>query len=239
MRRWTLAMLFICWCALSAAAWWLLAPITFDWVTHQLDGRVDSNQVELVTTVAANALPFVASAVVVLLAFLLARPTRQSIGTERAVPDSAVLRPGSAIAGTMPYVAARATPAATRPLYIKPASSLVNSGARFGVVVLRRGNNAADRGAWREQEIYFKRLDDRGTLMAQIPYHRQQSPQLQCFVDYKGLKFECVKRALTASRFTMVTPRADRKFRAWFLLPGPKIGSASGEKKTGPHSGQS
>jgi hypothetical protein len=248
MRRWTFAILFICWCGLSAAAWWLSMPITFEWVTNQLAGRVDSNQVELIATVAANALPFVASAVVVLLAFLLARPTRRPIAIEGAAPEATVLRSPSAAAGarstlvaasTMPNVAARTTPAATRPLYIKPASTLVNSGARFGVIVRRGGNNAKDRGAQHEQEIYFKRLDYRGTLMAQIPYDRQQTPRLQCFVDYKGLKFECVKRALTASRFTLITPRADRNFRAWFLLPDTKIGGGSDEKKISPRSRQS
>jgi hypothetical protein len=246
MRRWTFAVLFICWCGLSAAAWWLLTPITFERMTHQLAGRVDPNQVALIATVAANALPFVASAVVVLLAFLLARPTRRQIATERTVPETTVLRSPSAAAGTrsalaaagtMPNVAARTTPAATRPLYIRPASTLVNSGARFGVIVRRGGNNAQDRGA--QHEIYFKRLDHRGTLMAQIPYDRQQSPRLQCFVDYKGLKFECVKRALTASRFTIITPRADRNFRAWFLLPGTRIGNASDEKTISPRSRQS
>jgi hypothetical protein len=236
MRRWTFAVLFACWCGVSAAAWWLLTPVTFEWVTHQLAGRVDSNQVEFIATVAANALPFVASAVIVLLVFLLARPSRRPIATERAVPEAVVLRSPSAAASNAPNAAGRATPAATRPLYIKPASTLVNSGARFGVIVLRRNNNAQDREAARDQEIYFKRLDDRGTLMAQIPYDRQQSPRLQCFVDYKGLKFECVKRALTASRFTIITPRADRNFRAWFLLPGTKIGRASDERRSASHS---
>jgi hypothetical protein len=36
------------------------------------------------------------------------------------------------------------------------------------------------------------------------------------------LKYERGKRALTSSRFSTVTPRADKNFRAWFLLPDYK-----------------
>ena len=197
MRKGTLAVVFVCWSLLSAAAWKLCQPIVYDWTIQALAGRTGSSQAELIASVAANALPFVATAAVILLIVLLAqRP---------AGPQAA--RPRSAAQDT----ARRATH--TKRLYIRPAKTLVASGARFGVVLLADGA---------DKEIYFKKLDDRGTLMAQVPDDRAR---FKCFVDYKGLKFERVKHALSASRFTIVTPRADRSFRAWFLLPGSKIGT--------------
>jgi hypothetical protein len=194
MRKGTLAVVFVCWSLLSAAAWKLCQPIVYDWTTQALAGRTGSSQAELIASVAANALPFVATAAVILLIVLLAqRPAGpQAARTRSAAQDTA----------------RRATH--TKRLYIRPAKTLVASGARFGVVLLADGA---------DKEIYFKKLDDRGTLMAQIPDDRAQ---FKCFVDYKGLKFERVKHALSASRFTVVTPRADRSFRAWFLLPGSK-----------------
>ena len=197
MRKRTLAVLFVCWGLLSAAAWKLCQPIVYDWTIQALAGRTGSSQAELIASVVANALPVVAVAAVILLMVLLAqRPAgSQAARTRSAAQDTA----------------RRATH--TKRLYIRPAKTLVASGARFGVVLL------ADGAA---KEIYFKKLDDRGTLMAQVPDDRAR---FKCFVDYKGLKFERVKHALSASRFTIVTPRADRSFRAWFLLQGSKIGT--------------
>ena len=202
MRNKTLAVIFVCWGLLSAAAWKLCKPIVYDWTTQALAGRTGSSQAELIASVAANALPFVATAAVILLIVLLAqRPAGpQAARTRTAAQDTA----------------RRATH--TKRLYIRPAKTLVASGARFGVVLLADGA---------DKEIYFKKLDDRGTLMAQIPDDRAQ---FKCFVDYKGLKFERVKHALSASRFTVVTPRADRSFRAWFLLPGSKTGTTAKEQ---------
>jgi hypothetical protein len=197
MRKGTLAVVFVCWGLLSAAAWMLCKPIVYDWTTQALAGRTDSSQAELIASVVANTLPVVAVAAVILLMVLLAqRPVGpQAARTRNAAQDTA----------------RRATH--TKRLYIRPAKTLVASGARFGVVLLADGA---------DKEIYFKKLDDRGTLMAQVPDDRAR---FKCFVDYKGLKFERVKHALSASRFTIVTPRADRSFRAWFLLPGSKIGT--------------
>jgi hypothetical protein len=202
MRNKTLAVIFVCWGLLSAAAWKLCKPIVYDWTTQALAGRTGSSQGELIASVAANALPFVATAAVILLIVLLAqRPAGpQAARTRTAAQDTA----------------RRATH--TKRLYIRPAKTLVASGARFGVVLLADGA---------DKEIYFKKLDDRGTLMAQIPDDRAQ---FKCFVDYKGLKFERVKHALSASRFTVVTPRADRSFRAWFLLPGSKTVTTAKEQ---------
>jgi hypothetical protein len=182
---------------LSAAAWKLCQPIVYDWTIQALAGRTGSSQAELIASVVANALPVVAVAAVILLMVLLAqRPAGpQAARTWSAAQDTA----------------RRATH--TKRLYIRPAKTLVASGARFGVVLFADGA---------DKEIYFKKLDDRGTLMAQVPDDRAR---FKCFVDYKGLKFERVKHALSASRFTVVTPRADRSFRAWFLLPGSKIGT--------------
>jgi hypothetical protein len=211
MRKRTSAVLFVCWGLLSAAAWMLCKPIVYNWTTQALAGRTDSSQAELIASVAANTLPVVAVAAVILLIVLLVRPTHRHNDAQRpAVPQAARTR--SAAQDT----ARRATH--TKRLYIRPAKTLVASGARFGVVLLADGA---------DKEIYFKKLDDRGTLMAQIPDNRAR---FKCFVDYKGLKFERVKHALSASRFTVVTPRADRSFRAWFLLPGSKTGTIAKEQ---------
>jgi hypothetical protein len=205
MRNKTLAVIFVCWGLLSAAAWMLCKPIVYDWTTQALAGRTDSSQAELIASVGANALPVVAVAAVILLMVLLVQPSRrQNVGERSTGPQAARTR--SAAQDTT----RRATRTATKRLYIRPAKTLVASGARFGVVLLTDGA---------DKEIYFKKLDDRGTLMAQVPDNRAR---FKCFVDYKGLKFERVKHALSASRFTVVTPRADRSFRAWFLLPGSK-----------------
>jgi hypothetical protein len=204
MRKGTLAVLFVCWVLLSAAAWKLCQPIVYDWTIQALVGRTSSSQAELIASVAANALPFVAIAAVILLMVLLVRPTRhRNIAQRSAVPQAARTR--SATQNTT----------RTKRLYIRPAKTLVASGARFGVVLVADGA---------DKEIYFKKLDDRGTLMAQIPDDRAK---FKCFVDYKGLKFERVKHALSASRFKVMTPRADRSFRAWFLLPGSKTGATA------------
>jgi hypothetical protein len=119
-----------------------------------------------------------------------------------------------------------AVPAAARRIYIKPEQALVNAGARFGIALLKVSNAGATAP---NNEIYFKKLDDRGTLMAQIPRDCQRAP-FRCFVDYRGLKFERVKRALRTSRFTVVTPRTGKHFRAWFLLPGFKTGQTTDGK---------
>jgi hypothetical protein len=210
MRNRTLAVVFVCWGLLSAAAWKLCKPIVYDWTTQALAGRTDSSQAELIASVAANTLPFVAVAAVIVLIVLLVRPTRQSNVAER----SAVLQAARTRSATQD-IARRAARTATKRLYIRPAKTLVASGARFGVVLVADGA---------DKEIYFKKLDDRGTLMAQIPDDRAQ---FKCFVDYRGLKFERVKHALSASRFKVMTPRADRSFRAWFLLPGSKTGATA------------
>jgi hypothetical protein len=213
MRKGTLAVLFVCWGLLSAATWNLCQPIVYDWTIQALAGRTGSSQAELIASVAANALPFVTIAAVILLTVLLVRPTRhRNVAQRPAEPQAA--RTQSATQNT----ARRATRTATKRLYIRPAKTLVASGARFGVVLLADGA---------DEEIYFKKLDDRGTLMAQIPDSRAR---FKCFVDYKGLKFERVKHALSASRFKVVTPRADRSFRAWFLLPGSKTGTTANEQ---------
>jgi hypothetical protein len=221
MRKSTWAVLFIFWSLLSAAAWSLCTPIFYDWATQALAGRTDSDQAALIATVSANGLPFVAAAVVVMLMVFLARPTRrQNVAQRRAIPQGARIQASPGAGSVTRNAERRASRSTTRRLYIRPAKTLVASGARFGVVLLGDGvDNVRERGRRPNEEIYFKKLDDCGTLMAQIP---NDGARFKCFVDYKGLKFERVKRALSASRFTVVTPRADRNFRAWFLLPGSK-----------------
>src|SRR5271166_843710 len=132
MRKRTLAVLFVCWGLLSAAAWKLCQPIVYDWTVQALAGRTGSSQAELIASAAANALPFVAVAAVILLMVLLVRPTRhRNVARRPAEPQAARTR--SATQNT----ARRATP--TKRLYIRPAKTLVASGARFGVVLLADG----------------------------------------------------------------------------------------------------
>jgi hypothetical protein len=203
MRIWAFGVLFVCWIGLSAVAW-LSGPSVFDWATHHLAvlaGLIGLSLVFLVTSF-------------------------RSVRIKRSAAPEATVQPATASAPGSREANAPAPRALTRPLYIKPPVTLVNSGARFGVAVTPHGAGIRDVGARSGQEIYFTKLDDRGTLMAQIPYDHQRRPRLKYFVDYKGLKFEAVRRALTARRFILVNPRADRHFRAWFSLPETKIGRA-------------
>jgi hypothetical protein len=229
MRKRTLAVLFIFWGLLSVALWRLCKPAVHDWALQALAGRTDSDQSELIATVAANGLPFVAAAAIIVLMALLARPTkRHHIAQRSAAPRPARVAATQGAGRPARSPARRTARVTTRRLYIKPTKTLVNSGARFGVVLLASGaDDRRDHGPRPKTEIYFKKLDDHGTLMAQIPDDGQQ---FKCFVDYRGLKFERVKQALTASRFTIVTPRANRSFRAWFLLPGSKTADAAGDR---------
>jgi hypothetical protein len=204
MRIWAFGVLFVCWIGLSAVAW-LSGPYVFDWATHHLAvlaGLIGASLVFLVTSL-------------------------RSVRIERSAAPEAILPPTTVSALGSRGENAPAPRAVTRPLYIKPPVTLVNSGARFGVAVTPHGAGIRDVGARSVQEIYFTKLDDRGTLMAQIPYDHQRKSRLEYFVDYKGLKFESVRHALTVGRFILVNPRADRHFRAWFLLPETKIGRAS------------
>jgi hypothetical protein len=194
-------------------------PAIFDWATQNLAGRVGADQVQPIASATANALPFLAAALVVLLIAVLARPgLRQNVAQRTSSPR---LSPALSTRADRPVDTALA---AARRIYIKPEKMLVNSGARFGVVLLR--DSGGMRATAPNNEIYFKKLDSRGTLMAQIPRDGHRA-QFRCFVDYRGLKFERVKRALRASRFTVVTPRTDGHFRAWFLLPGFKTGQTA------------
>jgi len=238
MRTRTFAVLFVCWGLLSALAWSLCKPAIFDWTAQVIGGRVDPERAALIASISASVVPFVAPAVVLALVFLLARPTRRKSAARAAAPSPKAAplpvlklasRPAPSIGSTRPARAqapaataiARVMPV-TKRIYIKPAKTLVNSGARFGVLLLENGAPAPN------QEIYFKRLGDRGMLMAQVPCNTARPLKVKCFVDYKGSKFEHVKRALAASRFTVVSPRADKSFRAWFLLPGRAVDSGSG-----------
>jgi hypothetical protein len=207
MRRRTVAVLVVCWGLLSAAAWTAGRPAILDWATQNLAGRVGAEHVQPIASATANVLPCLAAGVVVLLIAVLAwRNGRQNVVQRTSSP---------------------AALAAARRIYIKPEKTLVNSGARFGVVLLR--DSGGIRATAPSNEIYFKKLDSRGTLMAQIPRDGHRA-QFRCFVDYRGLKFERVKRALRASRFTVVTPPTDGHFRAWFLLPGFKTGQTADGK---------
>jgi hypothetical protein len=190
----------------------------FNWAAQILAGDVGAG---LMANAASVMLPVLAAGAAVLFIFALARPTPRRTVAQRTVPPRAAVAVGTKAA------APEALLNPTRRIYIKPERTLVNSGARFGVVLLR--DSGGIRATAPNNEIYFKKLDSRGTLMAQIP-RDSHCAQFRCFVDYRGLKIERVKRALRASRFTVVTPRTDGHFRAWFLLPGFKTNQTADGK---------
>jgi hypothetical protein len=202
MRKRTLLVLALSWIALSAVLWKALQPVAADWVAPWLSG-FDPHSASVIIAAAAIAFPLAAAATALICILLFARPTRRP-------------RPGFPIGGTP------STRATTKTIRINPDPTLVNAGLRFGLQAIADGKNAE-----RFEEIYFKKLNDRGALMAQVPYDDRRGLQFQCFVDYKGTKLERVKHALSASDYRPVTARAD-KFRIWFLLPNFKIAKSSG-----------
>ena len=215
MRGRTVAVLVVCWGLLSVALWTLSKPVIFNWAAQILAGDVGA---DLMANAASVMLPILAAGAAVLLIFALARPTPRRTVAQRTAPPRAAAAKADAPDALLN---------SARRIYIKPEKMLVNSGARFGVVLLR--DSGGMRATAPNNEIYFKKLDSRGTLMAQIPRDGHRA-HFRCFVDYRGLKFERVKRALRASRFTVVTPRTDGRFRAWFLLPGFKTGQTADGK---------
>src|SRR5262249_42116620 len=148
----------------------------------------DPHSASVITTAVAYAFPLAAAAVVALFIFLLVRWPR----------------PRSSTVGTL---SARAT---TKIIRIKPDPTLVNAGLRFGLQSVANGKDAA-----RSKEIYFKKLNDRGALMAQVPYDDRHGFQFQCFVDYKGTKLERVKHALSTSGYRPLAAKASTQFRIW------------------------
>lgn len=205
---WTV--LVVCWGALSTAAWKLCQPAIHVWAAQALTGRVDGNQADVIASLLANGLPFIAVAVAMLVVVLLARPRNR----RNAAQQPAVKTPLSASQtkeSSPSHQEFGANRTADRTIYIKPPKILVHSGARFGVLLAD-----GDQRSLPKKEIYFKKLDDRGTLMAQVP---RDGRRFTCFVDYRGLKSERVERALMASRFTLTAPQTHENFRAWFLPP--------------------
>jgi hypothetical protein len=205
MRKWTFAVLFACWGSLSAVTWWLSEGAIDQWVAQNLAERVDPSQVNVIAAVSANLLPFIGAAVLMLALFGLAQPMRPATAARPPAPQ-------------------RGAASSHSKIYIKPPKTLVHAGARFGVV-LRNGDAANEPSAGRD-EIYFRSLDDRGILIAQVPRNDVRQPEIRYFVDYKGLKFERVKRALAASRFTLLSRQQDKTFRAWFLPSGGALVNA-------------
>jgi hypothetical protein len=224
MRLRPIAIFIVCWALLSLALWTVLASAIYDPALRTVSRYADAERAQWLAWLVANAVPFVAAAIVIGLTAALARPARRTPprhpATEIAsqVPAAAVAQRASApIKGEAPTTAVAikgpgASLSATRRIYIRPAASLVHSGARFGLVMVRPDQQACD-------EIYFKKLDDRGTLMARVPLG---AAQFKCFVDYKGQSFERVRRALAHSRFSITPPRSQNDFRAWFALPNDR-----------------
>jgi hypothetical protein len=205
MRKRTFVVLFACWGLLSAVGWWLWDGAIDEWVTQNLSGRVDPGLVTSIASASADVLPFVGAGVLMLVGIWFAQTLRRT-----ARPPASRPRRGPA--------------SSPRKIYIKPAKTLVHSGARFGVVLLNSKKANGVSGA--RDEIYFRKLDDRGTLMVQIPRSGQDGLQVRYFVDYRGLKFERVKRALAESRFTLLTRQQGGSFRAWFSPSNSKAGRA-------------
>jgi len=205
MRKRTLAALVLFWSMLSAVMWASLEPTALDWITPRLAG-FDPHTAQLIATVAADALPLVVAGLVVWFMVLLARPATQERSQRPAVREA-------------PAAPSTASHATSKIISIKPDKTLVHSGLRFGLLRVADAKNQARH----DEEIYFKKLSDRGALMARVPYDARRGFQFKCFVDYKGTKFERVKSALSASGYKSVTPKAGPEFRAWFLLPNYRV----------------
>jgi hypothetical protein len=206
---WTV--LVVCWGALSTAVWKVCQPAIHDWAAQALTGRVDANQTDVIAFLLANGLPFVAVAAAMLLVLLLARLRNRRNAAQQPAAKAVPLSAGQTNESTPSHRGFGANRTADRKIYIKPPKILVHSGARFGVLLAN-----GDQRSQPNTEIYFRKLDDRGTLMAQVP---RDGRRFTCFVDYRGLKSERVERALMASRFTLMAPQTDENFRAWFLPP--------------------
>jgi hypothetical protein len=222
MRLRPIAIFFVCWALLSFALWMVLRSAIYDPALRAASQYADAERVRWPAWIMANTVPFVAAAIVVGVAAVLARQARRApqqrhpaTALANQVPAATALqRVPAAIKGEAKTtaIAINESPAslsATRQIYIRPTASLVHSGARFGLVVVRQDHQAGD-------EIYFKKLDDRGTLMARVPL---SAARLKCFIDYKGQPFERVRRGLALSRFAIIPPRPRRDFRVWFALP--------------------
>jgi hypothetical protein len=231
MRLRPIAIFVVGWALLSLALWTALPTAIYDPVLRAASQYADAERARWLAWNLANALPFVAAAIVVGLAAALARPARR--GPPRH-PAAVITNPAPAasVAQGAPATVKRealttaiaikeptASLSATRQIYIRPTASLVHSGARFGLVVVRSDQRASD-------EIYFKKLDDRGTLMARVPLG---AARFKCFIDYKGQSFERVRRALAHSRFAIMSPRPRKGFRVWFAPPNDRarIGRAT------------
>jgi hypothetical protein len=214
MRTRTFAVLVVLWGALSAATWTTLRPLAFDWLTPRLGG-LNLHDTAAIATAAAGAFPLLAAALMVLLIYGLAQPVR---------PENAPPRPKHAPARAATRGATSRSAQAThfsgsKTIRIKPDKTLINSGLRFGLVRVANGKGGA---TGHGEEIYFKKLNDSGTLVAHIPYDERSGFQFQCFVDHRGTKFERVKHALSTSGYRAVTPKASNDFRVRFLLPDYK-----------------
>jgi hypothetical protein len=224
MRLRPIAIFIVCWALLSLALWTVLASAIYDPALRTVSQYADAERAQWLAWTVANAVPFVAAAVVVGLAAALARAARRGPPQHPAavIPNQMPATPaaqrvpapiqGETLTTAVAIKGPGASLSAIRRIYIRPAASLVHSGARFGLVMVRPGQQASD-------EIYFKKLDDRGTLMACVPLG---AARFKCFIDYKGQSFERVRRALAHTRFSIITPRPQNDFRAWFALPNDR-----------------
>jgi hypothetical protein len=204
MRKRTFAVLVLFWGALSAVIWRAFEPLAREWISPRLSGFAP-NDANLIASIAAAACPLAISATVILVIFLLARPATSK--SERVQPATRAV----------PTV----HPVARKIIRINPDKTLVHSGLRFGLVRVANGKDETH-ALPQSEEIYFKKLDDRGTLIAQVPYDQRFGFQFKCFVDYKGMTLERVKNALAVSGYAEAAPKTNKQFRAWFVLPNYK-----------------
>lgn len=252
MGKRTIAVLVLFWSMATAILWAGLYPPLSAWVTAKLAG-FEPHQAMLIATGVAGACPPLAATLVTFLAALLARPTSatlpQSSRAREVSPRGVQAQPAGAfrpIVGAGPagqlsvpvrtdgaisspfWNATSSNRAARRLICIKPDKTLVHSGLRFGLVRVA-GDRGQDHGGLSE-EIYFKKRDECGTLIAQVP-NDGRAFQFKCFVDYRGTKFDRVKNALSAAGFTTVTPRPNNQFRVWFVLPNYRICKTSADQR--------
>jgi hypothetical protein len=253
MRKRTIAVLVLFWSALSAVLWAHLYPLVFAWVTLRL-ADFGLHQATWIAATASGACLLSAAAVVTFLMAMGARPASPVRGrsapgrvtptasaqapSERALSPIAAARSAGQTSVPLRTDGAISSPfrrgtstghAARRRICIKPDKTLVHSGLRFGFVRVADASDRAKDDGPQSEEIYFKKRDDRGTLIAQVPYDGRGF-QFKCFVDYRGARFDRVKRALLAGGFTKVTPRPNKEFRAWFMLPNYRARKTIGDQ---------
>jgi hypothetical protein len=252
MRKRTIAVLVLFWGTLSAILLACFHPVLFAWVTTRL-ADFEPHQATMIASAIAGTVLLLAAALITFLMTRWARPASSArprssparvIPPPRAQPKAAALGPfvGASSGGQMGVPlrtdaaitaplrsGASANHAARRLIRIKPDKTLVHSGLRFGLVRVADPEEPGQNHGGLSEEIYFKKRDNRGTLIAQVPRDGRRF-QFKCFVDYRGTKFDRVRNSLSAAGFNTLTARPNKQFRVWFVLPNYRTRKASGDQ---------